>query len=119
MNRLRIVVAVLVSLCVVMGFAAASFAHPARDVILDFDPALHFLTVEVDHSVSHTLKHYIDRIEVFLNDELIITQDIRQQLSQTSQKVSYIIVDAVSGDTLKVKTTCNMFGSKEGSIVIP
>ena len=67
--------------------------------MLDFDPALRLLTVEVDHSVTRPLTHYVKKIEVFLNDELIITQDIMQQLSETTQKVSYIIIDAASGDT--------------------
>ena len=119
MNKLRILIAVLVSLCVVAGFSATSFAHGPRVITLDFDSALHLLTVDVDHSVTDSAKHFVNKIEVFLNDSLVITQDMMQQLSRTTQKVSYIIIDAASGDVVRVKATCNMFGSKEASIAIP
>jgi hypothetical protein len=87
---------VSLALCVVLA-AGAVWAHPPKEVKLEFDPAGKMLTV---------------------NGEKIIEQKFKSQVSADGQKAQYWINDAAVGDTLAVTATCNIAGKKKVTLEI-
>lgn len=97
----------------IMLVASSLFAHPPKDVMLDFISEDHVLTVVVPHSVNNRAKHYIYRIVVELNGKEIIQQNFKSQTNEEEQKVQYVIVDAKEGDKITVTAFCNISGKKK------
>lgn len=93
-------------------------AHTQTEVELNLDFETKILYVKVHHSVDNAKKHYINKIEVYLDDELMIVQNFKQQKDNKVQQVLYILLDAMEGSKIKVKGICNIFGSKTGEMVI-
>lgn len=88
-------------------------AHPASEVKAEFDKEKNILTVEITHSVKDSESHFIDELEIELNDEEIITQKFTFQLNDEVQKALYFIPGAKKGDSIQIKAECNKFGSKK------
>ncbi len=110
---------ILILLClVIMGLPASRlYAHPPEKVILSYDPAAHSLTAEVIHPVGNPGSHFVDRVEVFLNDKKVIEKEpIHQDATGFSE--AYPLPDAKPGDTVKVAAFCNRGGDRSGQIQI-
>ncbi|MCF7857738.1 MAG: hypothetical protein K9N07_00230 [Candidatus Cloacimonetes bacterium] len=93
-------------------------AHPASEVNLVFDNDNSMLSVNFKHDVKDVDKHFIFEILVFLNQDQIIEQKITRQDKLEGGTLSYKIIDAKPGDTIKVKTNCNKTGKKSAEIEI-
>jgi len=101
----------------IIGSALLS-AHPASEVTLTFDQETSILTVNFDHKVKDADKHFIYEILVYLNKDKIIEQNIEHQDNTETGSVIYKIIDAKSGDKIKVRTNCNKTGKKSAEIEI-
>jgi desulfoferrodoxin (superoxide reductase-like protein) len=109
----------LMSLALVVVLAAGSvWAHPPKDVKLEFDPATKTLQVTAVHDTKDATKHFIGTVEVDLNGEKIIEQKFKSQIGVDAQKARYWINDASVGDTLAVTATCNIAGKKKVTLEI-
>ncbi|MBT3756774.1 MAG: hypothetical protein HOK80_09235 [Candidatus Cloacimonetes bacterium] len=93
-------------------------AHPASNVELEFNQETSILTVSFDHKVKDAEKHFIFEVTVYLNKEEIIEQKIEKQDDAESGTVLYKIIDAKSGDKIKVKTNCNKTGKKSATLTV-
>ncbi|MDA3812632.1 MAG: hypothetical protein PF570_00095 [Candidatus Cloacimonetes bacterium] len=93
-------------------------AHPASEVNLEFDQETSILTVNFDHKVKDAEKHFIFEVIVYLNKEDIIEQKLAKQDNIENGSLVYKIIDAKSGDTIKVRTNCNKTGKKSVTITI-
>ncbi len=93
-------------------------AHPASNVNLEFDQETSILTVNFEHKVKDAEKHFIFEIIVYLNKEVIIEQKIERQDSMENGNLVYKIIDAKSGDKIKVRTNCNKTGKKSATLEI-
>lgn len=93
-------------------------ANPPTKVELNLDFETKILYVKVHHSVDNAKKHYINKIEVYLDDELMIIQNFKKQKDNKSQKATYLLFDAVVGSKIKVRAICSISGSKTGEIVV-
>ena len=93
-------------------------AHPASEVNLEFDKETSILTVYFTHEVKDVEKHFIFEVKVYLNKEEIIEQKIEKQDNLETGKLVYKIIDAKSGDKIKVRTNCNKTGKKSATIEI-
>lgn len=115
MKKNRIFVIMLLSMLV---FSLKIYTHPPTKIGLNFDNKEKILRVEVEHPVLFVRQHYIKKIEVYLNDDLIIVQDFNYQLAKKTQKAGYFIFEAENGDVIKVKANCNKHGDKTARLVV-
>jgi hypothetical protein len=94
------------------------FGHPPQNMELDYDAETKILDVTITHSVSNPNDHYIYKVEIKKNDELIQTENYDNQPSSTTFTYSYS-VDAVGGNVLKVTAFCSIFGDISREIIVP
>ena len=92
------------------------FAHPPKDMELNYSTQDHLLKVKVLHFVKSPAKHYIDKITIALNGEEIISQKFKMQGSDGEQEVVYTIVDAKEGDKISVTAFCNISGKRQKTL---
>jgi len=111
----RICKVVLLSILV---FFLKSYAHPPTKIGMDFSNETKILKLEIQHPVLSPENHYIKKVEVYLNDNLIIVQDFDRQTTKESQKAGYFIFETKKGDVIKVKAICNKHGDKTVSLVV-
>jgi len=76
------------------------------------------LTVLVNHQVSNTESHYIEKITVKKNDVEIIAHNISEQEKEASTRFVYRIPDAKTGDTISVTAKCNRIGNMTRQMTI-
>ena len=115
MNKNRVLVVVLL---VLLAFSLKTYTHPPTKIDMGFDNEEKILRVEIHHPVLLVRNHYINKIEVYLNDDLIIVQDFKLQLTKKTQKAGYFIFEAKEGDVIKVKAICNKHGDRTSSLVV-
>jgi len=109
----------LVSLVLLAVLAAGSvWAHPPKDVKIEFDPESKMLMVTAPHDTKDATKHFIGAVEVELNGEKIIEQKFKSQVNADMQMAHYWINDAGAGDTLVVTAACNIAGKKKATFEI-
>lgn len=103
-------------LLVVLVLPAIMQAHPPKDIAAEFDNETKELTVTISHYVDDPVRHYIDKIVVELNDEEIITQKLKAQVTKGEQKALYMVTDATEGDRISVTAYCSIAGKKKVTI---
>jgi desulfoferrodoxin (superoxide reductase-like protein) len=94
------------------------YAHPPSDIIITYDTQTKVLHAVVMHNTMNTVKHYIKKVEVALNNKLIITQMFALQGNNVSQDVTYIVPDAKIGDKISVEGECNISGELKKEIIV-
>ena len=108
----------IIVVAILMFFTALLFSHPASSIKAEFDLETATLTVKFSHSVGNTQKHYIEEVIVYLNNDEVIRQALTTQQTEHGGNLIYIIPDAKENDTIKIKTTCNKFGSKKTKLTV-
>lgn len=103
----------LVLMLGLIASAAEVYAHPPSDFKIGYDAGTKILSVEVIHKVKDSAKHFIDDINVYLNNKIAVKQVFKSQTDKEMQKVIYMVIDAAPGDEIKVKADCNFVGSGE------
>lgn len=93
-------------------------AHSPQSMSLDYDSEMSNLTVNITHVVANPTIHYIEKVEVFLNDLLFLTKDYDSQ--PTNDVVGYYyFIEGEPGDVINVISYCNVGGQAEDSYEIP
>lgn len=105
------------TLIVIIGFIPLS-AHPASQVTLSYDQETQILRVDFEHKVSNALVHFINKIEVKLNDNIIIEQKIDIQDTKDGGTFIYKVPGLEPGDKISVTTECNKNGKKSAELEI-
>jgi len=93
-------------------------AHPASDMLIDYDLEKSEIYVVILHKVKDPNDHYISKVEVSLNGKKIITQHIQKQIDAEKQRVVYLIPGLKEGDKILVWVECNKFGTYRKEITI-
>jgi hypothetical protein len=114
--------AVIISLLGIFTFFAltslsptAVNAHAPQKVLLAYDGATKTLSVTISHT-RFSEGHYVNKVEIKKNGKVIAGQEYKGQPSET---FTYTYkVDAVDGDTLDVKASCNKFGSTSETMTV-
>ncbi|MBN1664215.1 MAG: hypothetical protein JW943_11490 [Deltaproteobacteria bacterium] len=89
-----------------------AFSHGPSDLSVSYDAASQILKVDITHTTKSPDKHYIKKVEIIKNGAVVSTESYKSQPSQ--DKFSYEYKVALDGqDTVEVKVTCNIFGSKK------
>ena len=115
MKKNRIFAIALLSIFIL---SLKTYPHRPTRIDLDFNNEEKILKVEIRHPVVFIKNHYINKVEVYLNDDLKIVQDFDHQMTKKTQKAGYFIFEAQKGDVIKVKAVCNKHGDKTASLVI-
>lgn len=109
--------------CLLLSFLAiflcppVAQAHGPKDVTLTYDSDSRTLSVTVTHAVSNPQKHYVKKVTITKNGEPVATHEYTSQPESSSFTYTYPM-EAKEGDTLKVKASCNYFGSETEEITV-
>lgn len=94
-----------------LSIVTTVYAHPPQDVIIAFDLATKILKANIVHNTNNPSKHYINKVDVGLNNKEIISHSISQGDNNQGQEVLYFIPDAKAGDVISVEGYCNISGT--------
>lgn len=110
---------VMISLMLITSIVLSSqvIAHPPQDMTLLYDLDTQELTVIITHISPGPTLHYINQIEIFRNDELVISESYDSQPT-TSEFIYNFTVEADAGDEFQVIARCNIQGSISRSIIV-
>ena len=93
-------------------------AHVPSEVMLSFDQENQTLNVAVLHKVSSPSGHYVARIDIFKNDEKILSNEYTSQPSASDPFTYSYAVNATSGDVLKATAICSIAGRRSGELTV-
>lgn len=99
-------------------FCVVAQAHPPKDVILHYDVSSRTLAIKVLHTSSDPNRHYIDRIKIAVNGNVIIEKTPNRQ-NNTELKLEVLIPHAKTGDRVQATAFCNRGGELTKEIVVP
>jgi hypothetical protein len=93
-------------------------AHPPSEVRLSYDQENQTLNVAVLHKVSSPSGHYVVQVDIFKNDEKILSNEYTSQPSASDPFTYTYAVNATSGDVLKATAICSIAGSRSGELKV-
>ena len=98
-------------------FSSYALAHPPQDMVLQYDIETEILSVKITHNTPAQNIHYINKIEIRRNDQIVVTELYESQPT-TSEFTYNFDVQAEVGDELAVTAYCNIQGSITRSIIV-
>jgi hypothetical protein len=93
-------------------------AHPPTDMNISFDSATAKIYVTITHPVDDPATHYLSRVKVKLNGDVISDPDYKSQPTKDTFTLTYD-VNAQSGDEVWVTATCVRGGVLEKTYKVP
>ncbi|ADQ14631.1 hypothetical protein [Halanaerobium hydrogeniformans] len=108
----------LITAVIIFLFSLTAFSHPPADIEMAFELENNILEASVTHRSQNNQDHFVEKVEIFLNDELMIKQDFLIQSNNDQQNLLYLMPGVVEGDTIKIIAYCNQFGSLEEEMLI-
>jgi len=97
--------AVLVLAAVAFLLAIPAAAHSPADMTVSYDPNTAKISVTITHIVDNTANHYLSRVKVKLNGNVISDPDYKSQPTKDTFTLTYD-VNANAGDEIWVTATC-------------
>jgi hypothetical protein len=107
----------LILIAVCFMYPQTSFAHPPKDVQVSYDSTSQILTVAITHKSPFPGFHYIKSVEIKNNGSIVSANKYKNQPNQATFTYSYK-VPANAGETLEVKASCSLYGSKTTNITV-
>lgn len=105
------------SLYFTLGSASHLSAHSPSDILFTYIPGDKTLTVTVMHNISlFPFKHYIKKVEIFVDGESRIIQLLKKQDDKKSQTLSYIIPDVDLKSKVAIQAECSLMGELKKEI---
>jgi desulfoferrodoxin (superoxide reductase-like protein) len=111
--KLRILIFLISLFSSYVGFVSA---HPPKKIEIEIDYSKKLIEVTVIHTVKDSITHYIDMINIELNEQNIIKQVFLSQMTKEKQKVIYLINDFETEDKITIIANCNRYGKKKRTI---
>jgi TonB family protein len=108
----------LILTVVIIMTSIVLFAHPPKDSTISFNNTTKILNVNVPHKIKKPRVHYVEKIEVYLNNRLKIVQYFHQQMNKTEQKAKFLLTEAVGEDKIEVKIFCKLFGDVSKTLIV-
>ena len=93
-------------------------AHSPTDMTISFDPNTAKIYVTITHPVDDPATHYLSRVKVKLNGNVISDPDYKSQPEKDRFTLTYD-VNAASGDEVWVTATCVRGGVLEKTYKVP
>ncbi len=94
-----------------------SFAHAPSDMTLGYDAMNEEITVMVSHSSGNPSAHYVDRLEIVVNGDLMLNE-IPEPQNDPALVIPVGALEFKSGDVVSVRAFCNRGGDIIREIVI-
>jgi hypothetical protein len=110
--------AVLILAAVVCLLTVPASAHAPTAMNISFDPATAKIYVTITHPVDDPATHYLSRVQVKLNGDVISDPDYKSQPAKDTFTLTYD-VNAHSGDEVWVTATCVRGGVLEKTYNVP
>ena len=104
-------IGILIFFAVCFIYPQTSSAHAPSDMKLSYDSTSQMLAVTITHPSPFPGIHYIKSVEIKKNGKVVSTNEYKNQPDQATFTYSYE-VPASAGESLEVKATCSLFGSK-------
>jgi desulfoferrodoxin (superoxide reductase-like protein) len=120
MKRLKnsqMLIGILTVFAVCFMYPQTSLAHSPNDVKLSYDSQSQMLDVTITHKSPFPSTHYIKSVEIKKNGSVVSTDKYENQPDQATYTYSYK-VPATAGETLEVKASCNLYGSKTTNLTV-
>ncbi|MDR1579732.1 MAG: hypothetical protein LBS35_05195 [Synergistaceae bacterium] len=108
---------ILIVFLTIMVFSDTAFSHPPKNVSLSLNGGV--LTVNVSHSVDNPDKHYIYRITIYRDNNIVISKDYTSQSGADGLSDTFDIGASPQGSVIKVEAFCVIMGSASGSMTVP
>jgi hypothetical protein len=96
--------------------ATGGFCHPPSEIQLVFDAASRTLHVTVMHDTRKPDEHFIETVQVRINDKEAVKQSFVKQTDGLKRAASYLLEDVKAGDLVSVTGICSVFGKKTETI---
>ena len=84
---------------------------------MSYDSTSQMLTVTITHKSPFPSFHYIKSVEIKKNGIVVSTNQYKNQPDQATFTYSYKVAATV-GDTLEVKASCSLYGSKTVNLTV-
>lgn len=68
------------------------------------------IVIEVDHDVSNAENHFVNEIEVYVNDKEIAVQEFSKQWKDSTQRAVFFVADLNDGDQIEIHAYCSISG---------
>jgi hypothetical protein len=111
-----VIVLILAAVAFLLVMPAA--AHPPTDMSISYDPNTAKISVTITHPVDDPATHYLSRVKVKLNGDVISDPDYKSQPTKDTFTLTYD-VNAASGDEVWVTATCVKGGVLEKTYKVP
>ncbi|MFH1715549.1 MAG: hypothetical protein ABH857_05110 [Elusimicrobiota bacterium] len=110
-------VACLLIVCMLL-FGQNLFAHPGSRIDTGYDKNTMMLDAVVYHNVKNPKNHFIDRVTVSANGNVIIEQFFGEQDNNETQTVSYRVPSLSKDDKIEVRAYCNREGNVKAEVMV-
>ena len=111
MLRMVIIVTLFIGLLPLSGIA-----HAPNKIIVHYDLEKQEVRVTMVHPTPNVVKHTIDKLLIFLNEEELIVQKFKKQKLPKQQEALFTIPGLKINDTVTLIAYCNKYGKKKVTI---
>ncbi len=110
----------IISIFILLGILMSTFpvlAHPPASMTLEYDFYAQKLNVTIVHNSPTPNQHYVETVEVWVNDELKISEDYTSQPTINEFTYTYKL-PTNDTDVVKVTATCSITGNITEDIAV-
>ena len=100
-----------------LAMATTTLAHPPQDMTLEYDLNTSNLNVTIQHESPAPTIHYIEKVDIKLNDVLYDSFEYTSQPTNDIFTYNYTVNGAI-GDVIEVTSICKIQGSVTRTITI-
>jgi hypothetical protein len=108
---------ILILFLTVMVFSGTAFSHPPKNIAMSLNGEV--LSVNVSHSVDNPDKHYIYRIIIYRDNQIVVSRDYKSQPGVDGLSDTFDIGISQQGSVIKAEAFCVIMGNASGSITVP
>lgn len=98
-------------------FVSGALAHAPGNLGLTYYPGSQVLSVELNHTVDDKYKHFINKIDVQVNDDVVQSYYYHGQ-ENSKLSLNEIKIKARDGDVINVVAYCNREGALEADLFL-
>lgn len=95
-----------------------TMAHPPKKIVLNADPKNKTLKINIAHPVKDTEAHYIERVIITLNGQVLEEKKYSKQSTAGNEMILMTIDEMKAGDKIEVECVCNKSGKKKEAIEV-
>jgi hypothetical protein len=114
---LRYLIVIMVLIFGLLFQSLSVLAHPPANMVLDYDFGSQQLNVTITHISPAPNQHYVEKVEIWINDDLTLTRDYTSQPTTSTFTYTYEL-SAKDSDNIRVKATCSLSGDITEEITV-